>query len=297
MVSIERPSSLAASTIVALVALFALVGCPKKTADAADAAAEGGATADAGPEAANEADLTRYPDEQAIDHQAATIKTPKANALKATPKGDIVASLKKGDTVTELSEHNGYYRVVFADPKDASRKLEGWVVKFAFDDPPVVKKRPVPKCTGDGVVMVSDKANPIVPRCSIFCTDDKDCPSGKCDSALILNEKGEPAVVNGDTHFESVCSAGTRTGAASADAGKPKVAPPPAAVPKCASDEGLYAVDEHSKIFCSKGDSCSSDKDCGGKGTCVEAMIMQDDGTPQLSHNGTPIGGKVCKPK
>lgn len=123
--------------------MLALTGCPKKTGDAGDAAAEAGATADAGPEAANEADVTRYLDEVAVDHQAATIKAPKANALKATPKGDIVAALKKGDSVTELGEHNGYYRVVFADPKDASRKLEGWVVKFAFDDPPVAKKRPV----------------------------------------------------------------------------------------------------------------------------------------------------------
>jgi hypothetical protein len=279
--------------------MLVLTGCPKKAGDSGDASAEGGATAavDAGPEASNEADITRYPDEVAIDHTAATIKTPKANVLKATPKGDIVTALKKGDTVTELGEHNGYYRIVFADPKDASKKLEGWVVKFAFDDPPVAQKRPVPKCTGASAIMVSDKPKPIVPRCSIFCADDKDCPSGKCDSALILNDKGEPAVVNGDTHFESVCSAGTKAApTGSADAGKPKVAPAPVAVPKCANDEALYAVSEHAPIFCSKTD-CSTDKDCNGKGTCVEAMIMTDDGTPQLNHNGSPIGNKTCKPK
>ena len=91
--------------------------------------------------------------------------------------------------------------------------------------------------------------------------------------------------------------AGVTGGMVGADAGKPKMASAPVSVPHCSNDQSLYAVDEHAKIFCASSDSCASDKDCNGKGTCTDAMIMQDDGNPALSHNGTPIGGKVCKPK
>jgi hypothetical protein len=274
--------------------LVGVLGCPKKSASGGGDASLDAAIAtavDAGPETTNESQITGYPDETAIDHAPATVKAAKATVLKAVPKGDTVATLKKGDTVAEVSEHNGYYRVVFADPNDATKKLSGWVVKFAFDDAPVPRKAPIPKCTGAGAVLVSDKSSLIVPRCTIFCGDDSDCPSGACEASLILDEKGNPAIVNGDTHIMPVCTVPK----AAKDAGAAK--PAAVAVPKCTGDQGLYALDPKSKIFCAATDPCTTDKDCNGKGTCTDAMIMQDDGTPALSHNGAPMGGKICKPK
>ena len=274
--------------------ILSLTACPKKNADDPnDGGGDGAATAqvDAGPETTNEAAVTRYPDEAPIDHTAATVKVAKTNVLKAVPKGDVIATLKKGDDVAQVSEHNGYYRVVFPDPKDPTKKLGGWVVKFAFDDPPVAVKAPLPKCTGEGTTLVSDKSKPIVPRCTIFCTEDTDCPSGKCDSALILDSKGNPAVVNGDTHFMSVCSAGKA--AAPKDAGAAKPVAVARAVPKCTGENALYAMDPFSgPILCAP--SCNADKDCPGK-KCVEAAMMMDTGEPALSHNGTPIGTQVCR--
>jgi hypothetical protein len=78
------------------------------------------------------------------------------------------------------------------------------------------------------------------------------------------------------------------------DAGVAK--PPAVAVPKCADGQALYAVDLHGKLFCASVDGCNGDKDCNGKGKCIDAMLMSDDGTPMLNHNNSPMGGPVCKP-
>lgn len=280
-------------TIGALV--LTLTACPKKNAgDGGDGGGDDDAATaqvDAGPETTNEAAVTRYPDEQVIDHTTATVKAAKATVLKAVPKGDVIATLKKGDDAVEVSEHNGYYRVVFPDPKDPTKKLGGWVVKFAFEDPPIPKKAPLPKCNGENTTLVSDKSNPIVPRCTIFCAEDAECPSGSCESALILDPKGQPAVVNGETHFMSVC---TVAKAAAKNTGTKPAAKVAMVVPKCTGDNALYAMDaEKGPILCAP--NCSTDKDCNGKGKCVEAAMMQEDGQPALNHNGGFIGTQVCR--
>ena len=271
--------------------LLPLLGCPRKGGNgAADASADAGpvAVVDAGPEASNEAKLSHYADERAIDHESATVKSTKALALTAVPKGDVVGTLKAGDSVTEVSEHNGYFLVLFPDPSAASRKLGGWVQKFAFMDAPLPHKAKLPKCT-DGQFLVSDKVSPLQPRCSKICVDDADCPSAKCETAIHLDDKGNANSINGVTEAVPVCSV-----PAVKDGG---VKPAAVAVPKCTPEETLYAVGEHAPIFCAKGDSCSADKDCKGKGTCVDAIVMQDDGQPARTMHGSPMGDKICKPK
>ena len=261
------------------------------------------AVVDAGPEATNEAEIARYSDERTIDHEQAEIKVPKATLLKAVPKGAVVLSLKKGDKVSWVAEHNGYYRVTTDDPKDGSKKLMGWVVQFAFEEPPPPpKKIPVPKCASEEL-LASLSPRHIVPFCTKLCAEDSECPSKSCSSSLILDDKGQPAIINGDTHIETVCvpkepAKGAKDAGAAADAGGDagKTKPPAKVVPKCANDESLFAVDEKASPFCGKGDGCSTDKDCG-KGTCLDVIMLTEDGSPQLNAHGGMLGGKFCKPK
>lgn len=272
--------------LVFVMGLLPLLGCPKKSDAAADAAAEAAVAVvvDAGPEASNEAKLTHYKDETAIDHQPATVKTAKALALTAVPKGDTAFTLKSGDSVTQVSEHNGYFLVLFPDPADGSKKLAGWVPKFAFMDPPVQHKAKLPKCA-DGLFLVSDKTNPISPRCSKMCEDDSDCPSGKCETAVHLDDKGNPAMINSVSTNMSVCTA-----LVVKDAGPTK----PVSVPKCAADETHYAMSEGAPIFCSK-DSCSADKDCKGGAKCTEVIVIQDDGEPARTMHGSMMSDHICR--
>ena len=284
--------------------LLLLLGCPSKQAAGTDAAAEAAvavaAPVDAGPMATNEADVTRYPDEAKLDRVTVTILAPRATLLKAAPKGAVVATLKKGDGVQELAEHNGYFLVLAPDPKDATKKVMGWVAKFAFDEPAVAKKAPVPKCTTEGWMVVSDKSSPIVPRCAQMCSDDTDCPNHDCGSSLVLNDKtGEPLLVNGDTHVLSFCTAKPVVGAKDAgagpvaDAGKPATT---AALPKCKDMEVLVADGERGKPFCKYDNQCSSDKDCKG-GKCTGLLILNEDGTPARLANGGLLGRDMCMPK
>jgi len=199
-------------TAIALVPfMLMLAGCPKKGgAGSADAAAEGGAVAavvDAGPETTNEANVTRYPDdEKAMDRTDTTIKVAKTNALTAVPKGDVVTSLAKGDSVTQITLHGGYYLVIFPDPKDASKKLMGWVPKQSFDDMVYVPtKRVMPTC-GAGQILVTNALSPFMPRCAKHCTKSTDCDSKMCDSVVAIDAKSG-APLEGASQYVQACEA------------------------------------------------------------------------------------------
>ena len=69
-------------------------------------------------------------------------------------------------------------------------------------------------------------------------------------------------------------------------------AKPTAALPKCKSDENLYKLAEGKPIFCSK--PCESKGDCGGQATCVDALMVADDGSTLRRMNGGAMGDKVC---
>jgi hypothetical protein len=197
--------------IVLVPLLMILAGCPKKKgADASDAASEAGpvAVVDAGPETTNEAQVTRYADdEKPVDRADATVKIAKTNALTAVPRGDVITSLKKGDAVTQLALHGGYYLVIFADPKDPTKKLSGWVPKQAFDDATYVPvKRQMPACAA-GTLLVTNSLSPLMPRCAKPCTKSSECDSKMCDSVIQLDPKtGAPAGA-GSNQYVQACEA------------------------------------------------------------------------------------------
>jgi hypothetical protein len=216
-----------AHALVLVPLLVILAGCPKKSTGAADAAPEAGpvAVVDAGPETTNEAQVTRYPDdEKPMDRADATVKIAKVNAIAAVPKGDVVASLKKGDAVTQLALHTGYYLVIFADPKDASKKLSGWVVKQAFDDVTYVPtKRQMPSCAA-GTILVTNALSPLMPRCAKQCTKAAECDSKMCDSVIQLDPKTGGPLGEGSNQYVQACEAVAPV-SAPADAGALVVAP------------------------------------------------------------------------
>ncbi len=282
-----RASQIAASLL--LLPLLALVtGCPKKGSGDADAAAEAGAVAvvDAGPETTNAAQITHYPDEAMVDRISATVKVTTTSALTAVPKGTVIAALKKGDTVTQVSEHNGYFLVVFSDPKDATKKLQGWVVKFAFDEPVAVpKKKPkVPDCGSmSNVFLVTKALSPFVPHCAPACTEDSDCASKSCISVVRLQPDG--STVEGQMGFAQVCDE-PAPGAAAVDAGAK-----PAAVTTCPKGKTLMSLDSGKTSFCTDAKMCSSDKDCTAGQKCTEGKVMdakQPNGQPM------PVSMEFC---
>ena len=141
---------------------------------------------------ANEADIKRYSaDEQALDGDA-TVLAPTAAARTAAPGGAIVATLKQGTTVTQLVEHNGNYLVTFDDPKDATRRLEGWVGKGAFQPPRPVTKAvvKVPKCVAGEMLSLGggDDGNP---HCRKSCNEDSECTKpAACEGLSGADDKG-----------------------------------------------------------------------------------------------------------
>ncbi|HLK40256.1 MAG TPA: hypothetical protein VKU41_26070 [Polyangiaceae bacterium] len=118
----------------------ALVACSmlKKKAPAdggedAPAASESAveAAAPAAALAANDSEVTRYPDEKAVDHAPLTTVVPAYLRTQANA-GDTVVALKTGTEVEKLAERGNSYLVLADDPKDPSRKLMGWVSESSF---------------------------------------------------------------------------------------------------------------------------------------------------------------------
>src|SRR6478609_4683250 len=135
-------------SVVSLAALIPLAtGCgllKKKGDDAADAAAEAAvaevaeaaAPPAATPAAANENDVSRFPDEKKLENVTATLLRP-TNVREVPGLGKIVATLAKGGTVTEIAQRDKFFLVVFEDPKD-QKKLMGWISQESFTAPPAV---------------------------------------------------------------------------------------------------------------------------------------------------------------
>jgi hypothetical protein len=87
----------------------------------------------AAPLAANESEITRYPDEKATP--GATLTTVGSAELRTEvgAGGKLVVVLKKETEVSEVAEHAAHMLVVADDPKDASKKLIGWASEEAFE--------------------------------------------------------------------------------------------------------------------------------------------------------------------
>ncbi|MGH7270755.1 MAG: hypothetical protein ACREJ3_10020 [Polyangiaceae bacterium] len=129
------------SLVAGLGMMMALAACSflKKPAGS-DAGIDAGvmdaalASADAGarPLASNQSQVTRYPDEKAIEHATVTTEFPVGLRTQAGAAGDLIVNLKKGTEVDKLAEHGDSDLILCDDPKDSSHKLMGWLSETAF---------------------------------------------------------------------------------------------------------------------------------------------------------------------
>jgi hypothetical protein len=186
-----------------------IVGCSmlkKHAPDAGDGAAEASASAEVeaapAPLAANEADVTRYPQEKpetetgTIEEAMATLHT------EIGAKGLLVGVLKKGAVVEKIAEHEGYSLVVADDPKDPSRKIMGWTGNHAF----VLLHKHDAGVLGDGGAFADAGAGPAhgdggQPAGDIVCVKQGDggtCPTGFAVSGSVCRTScSTPAECNG----------------------------------------------------------------------------------------------------
>ncbi len=184
--------------------------------------------------AANENDVSRFPDETKLDNVSKPIQNPAfGHARQSPPTGLEVATLKKGASVTQIAQKDKYFLSIFDDPKDATKKLMGWIYQDAFSPP---KDAGPPQntnlsCPAPQVLLITDVA-----FCGVVCKDDKGCPAGNvCHGSAnrLVKGKGMEAV--------STCVPAPKPPPVVKDAGAPKpadagtavvdagVAPPPAA--------------------------------------------------------------------
>jgi hypothetical protein len=162
-----------------------LIGCPQRNAGQ-DAGADGAASASATPEAAapvaaNDSDVTKYPD-QSNDYMAPLGAKITVNAhVEANTTSKVVASIKAGTQVSEVADHAGYDLVVFPDPNDSTRNLEGWVTHTAF-----VAEHVVPVDGGTHVVDAGPSPTP--PATGFVCVKQigpNKCPAGFAVSGAV----------------------------------------------------------------------------------------------------------------
>jgi Cys-rich repeat protein len=136
----------------------------------------------------NAADVTRFPDEKKLSEKA-TLEW-SSSKVRKKPQGDQVAALAKGTSVTKIAEHQGFFLITFADPKDATKQLEGWVYKDAFTPEVAMESSPVGGKCPDGMKLTQSAATGKV--CSKICTSNAQCSSGfVCYSGTCISAQGE----------------------------------------------------------------------------------------------------------
>ncbi len=163
-------------------------GAAVPSADAgASASAVVAAVAPVPEEPTNKADLARFPAEKALDGASATVKTAKAVIQTSPGGGATVATLQAGDAVILVAEFKTFDRVLFASPKDPSKKLGGWLAKSAFDEP--AKKSGIPTCPA-GQLLGTEALSPFRPFCGAKCASDSDCRGVGCTNVNALKPDG-----------------------------------------------------------------------------------------------------------
>jgi hypothetical protein len=191
-----------------------LMGCPKKPGAGDAGAGDAGSAATAAVEAAapanlgaNDGDVTKYADQNTDNNDAlSTRMTANARTEIGATGGKLVATLKPHTDAVRIADHENYDLVVFPDPADATRKLEGWVAQGDFGAVPSVAHfgdggaAPPSPSPGNGLVCV--KQNPpgkCAPGYSVFaavcrvpCTTAATCagPSAKCNGGFCYNANG-----------------------------------------------------------------------------------------------------------
>jgi len=252
-----------------------------QAADAADEAAAAATPATtAPPVAANVDDIARFPDETKIDNTAATIQRP-TNVREVPQSGKVVAALSKGGAVVQIAQRKEFFLVVFDNPKDATKKLMGWVPADSFTAAAVADAGIKAITCGVGeTALVGD-----APFCGKVCASDNDCPAGQaCKGASnkLVNGKAAEAV--------TVCTvfvapdAGAKPGVIKPGVGvTDAAAPTPAAptgdvvAPPCPVEFALVQKDGKCHRRCPKVDACKTDKfcvKCGGVAVCAASQTF-----------------------
>jgi hypothetical protein len=195
--------------LVAVSMAWALLGCPglmKKQGDdggasasASASAAPSASVAPAAPVAANDADVTHYPDQVAGTNETLTTRMTVAARTEASATGGkLVTEVRAGTATQKLADHEGYELVTFPDPKDSSQTLEGWINKtaFAYVPVPVVHDGgpgPAPACTAGPSDIHQTNGNCAAPYakcgagCRLQCSKDSDCcgtPGKTCQGGM-----------------------------------------------------------------------------------------------------------------
>jgi hypothetical protein len=178
--------------LASLAAALVLGACSRKPVDKSPEAEAPAPVASEAPEAAgpvvaaaaNEADITRYPDETAIDHALATTHAfaSSARTQASATAGSLVDSLKAETDVDQIAERPGFVLVNFIDPKDPSRKLLGWIAKGDFTAAPAATHHVTDAGTAPGPAPTpAPTPVPIptpVPRALDVRQDHGACPGG-----------------------------------------------------------------------------------------------------------------------
>jgi hypothetical protein len=235
----------------------AAVATPEAVADAGAAATPAvdgaaptaAAGADAGiklAEPANAADVARFPGETKIADEAAKLLANTTLVHKAPPSTGLVATLNKGADVVKLASFGDDFVVQFANPKNASEQLVGWVNKAAFAATPVTKKtcaKPQ-ELFADGL-------------CHQPCTKPEQCPKGNLCNGVEMR-----ASLDGGASLPiNFCQAAPPPAAVDAGAPKPLV---------CASPKVAAVFPNEKVATCRK--PCKNDADCKGQAkACASA--------------------------
>jgi hypothetical protein len=180
-----------------------LFGCPKK-ADPADAGDEAAVTAvvEAGPVAPvakNAATIARFGTDTPIANEAGKLLAASTTVHTSPRGGNIVATLKPGTDVTKIASHTDSFLITFADPKDASSLLMGWVGKEGFSptiiirDAGVIDTGVVTLVCAPGTVAVFLGGQTV---CKKQCKTDADCANAIVGSCIVgaLGAAGGKAV-------------------------------------------------------------------------------------------------------
>ena len=261
--------------VVSFVAVgLSAVGCGlfKKGGDAADAEVEAAAVAEVAeaapppvvlPAAANENDISRFPDEKKLENVTGTIQRV-TNVREIPGIGKIVTTLAKGGTVTEIAQRGTFFLVVFENPKD-QKKLMGWISQDSFTaqaDAGII----VIKCTAPETALISDGT-----LCGRVCTVDTDCVAGQAckgvANRLLANGSKGDAV--------RVCTISGAPPAAVVPTPATPTAPVPVVVkPQCGAGSVLVTKDNQChKSPCKIGVGCPADQPlcvaCQGTTICV----------------------------
>jgi hypothetical protein len=98
-----------------------------------------GGVANVGPlaKAANRDEVKELPDEVRIDpEKEARIASGFQAPVRSAPDGDVISTIDPADHATEIARDpkGDHYLVIFPDPKDASKKLAGWVFRDAVEN-------------------------------------------------------------------------------------------------------------------------------------------------------------------